>query len=180
MTNTATQVSTVAGLPRLLPSWRRHLRAANLSPRTIQSYLEAGDQFAAYVAATGMPDDPANLRREHVEAFIEDLLSQHSASTAANRYRSLQQLFRWLVDEGEIAASPMARTRPPKVPEQPVPIFSQAELRRLLDVCSSRKFDDLLNERERALKQALAPLTSEEHIDGPGWPHGSLYRSRTR
>lgn len=139
---------TVAGLPHLLPSWKRHLRAANLSPRTIQSYGEAAEQFAAFLTSTGAPAEPADLSREHVESFIEHLLDRHSASTASNRYRSLQQLFRWLEDEGEIVATPMSRMRPPKVPEQPVPIFSQDELRALLATCASRSFDDL---RDRAI-----------------------------
>ncbi len=144
----ATIKATVVGLSTLLPSWQRHLRAANLSPRTIQSYTEAGRQLAEFLADRGMPIEPASLTREHVESFIEDVLARHSASTAANRYRSLQQLFRWLVDEGESATSPMARMRPPKVPEQPVPIFSVEDQRALLATCSTRSFENL---RDRAL-----------------------------
>ncbi|MCU1453847.1 MAG: integrase family protein [Acidimicrobiales bacterium] len=147
----AERTSTPRTLPdveSLLPSWQRHLRAANLSPRTIQSYVEAGTQLAAFLNAAGMPTSPTGIAREHIESFLEQLLTKHSASTAANRFRSLQQLFRWLVDEGEIVASPMAKMRPPKVPEQPVPIFSEDEMRRLLGTCAGKSFDDL---RDRAL-----------------------------
>lgn len=143
----ATGVS-VTGLPTLLPSWQRHLRAANLSPRTIQSYLEAARQFSAFLVLAGLPTEPAEIAREHVEAYLEDVLSRQSASTAANRYRSLQQFFRWMVDDGELAESPMAKMRPPKVPDQPVPVFTDDELRLLLGSCSGKSFDDV---RDRAL-----------------------------
>lgn len=86
----------------MLPSWQRHLRAANLSPRTIQSYLEAAKQSVAFAESVGLPSDPERITREQTEAFLEDVLSRQSASTAANRYRSLQQLFRWMLDDGEI------------------------------------------------------------------------------
>jgi site-specific recombinase XerD len=145
-------VPSLPTLPTLVPSWQRHLRAANLSPRTIQSYTEAARQFAGFLAAQGMACTPSAIAREHVEAFIEHILDQRSASTAANRYRSLQQFFRWLVDEGEITVSPMTKMRPPLVPEKPVPILSVDEQRRLLAVCSGRKVEDL---RDRAILRLL-------------------------
>lgn len=58
-----------------------------------------------------MPRAVAAIHREHVEAFVEDQLARLKPASAANRYRSLQQFFRWLVDEGEIKESPMARVR---------------------------------------------------------------------
>ncbi len=89
-----------------------------------------------------MPTDVASIRREHVETYIEDLLANWRPATAAVRYRSLQQFFRWLIDEGEISANPMARMRPPKVPDQPVAVLSPDEQRRLLATCESRSFED--------------------------------------
>jgi site-specific recombinase XerD len=132
----------VGDLAGLLPSWRRHLRAANLAPSTIVSYLAAGQGFDAFLRDRGMPTAVAAIRREHVEAFIEWLLVTRSAATAANRYRSLQQMCRWLLEEGEITASPMANTRPPKVPEVPVPILTDSELRALLKACAGTRFED--------------------------------------
>ncbi len=90
-----------------------------------------------------MPTDAPSITREHIESFLEAVLLEHSASTAANRYRSLQQFFRWMEDEGEISNSPMLKMRPPKVPEQPVPIFTEDELKRLLASCASKSFEDL-------------------------------------
>jgi site-specific recombinase XerD len=63
----------------------------------------------------------AAIKREHIEAFIAAELVRTSASSAATRYRSIQQLFRWLDEEGEVDISPMAKMRKRLVPEQPVP-----------------------------------------------------------
>ena len=75
----------------------------------------------AFLARQGMPTAVGSVHREHLEAFIAPSLS--APSSAARRYRSLQQLFGWLDDEGEIGRSPMAKTRPPKIPRKPVPVL---------------------------------------------------------
>jgi len=41
------------------------------------------------------------------------------------------------MDEGEITESPMARMRPPAVPEIPVPVVAEDELRALLKAAST-------------------------------------------
>lgn len=87
-----------------------------------------------------MPRRVAHIRREHVEAFIADQVERHKASTARTRYRSLQQLFRFLVDEGEIRASPMANTTPPAIPEEPPAVLTEEQLRRLLKTCEGTAF----------------------------------------
>ena len=97
---------------------------------------------SAFLATRGLPTDAAGIRREHVESFEDALLTRWKPATAASRHRSLQQLFRWLEEEGEIAANPMARMRPPNVPEQPVDVLSDDQLRRLLAACDGRDFDD--------------------------------------
>jgi site-specific recombinase XerD len=134
-------------------SWRRHLRAGNVSSSTIETYLTAVARLAEYLTAAGMPTDVGKVRREHVEAFISDLLERWKPATAANRYRGLQQFFRWLVDEGEIRESPMARMRPPKVPEAPPPVLRANELKRLLASCAGDSFED---RRDAAILSVLA------------------------
>ena len=130
----------VGELTVLLPSWRLHLEASNLSPRTIRAYTDDGALLAAFLAARGMPTAVLSIRREHVEAFIVAELERTSPSSAATRYRSLQQLFKWLDDEGEIDTSPMAKMRPPKIPEKPVPVLSDDHIRLLLADCSGKDF----------------------------------------
>jgi site-specific recombinase XerD len=118
----------------LLASWLRHLRTA-VSENTLDVYESGVRQLHDYLAAQGMPLAVAHVKREHVEAFIADVAARRKPATAAARYRGCQQFFKWLVEEGEIRDTPMARMRPPKVVEPPVPIVADDELRRLLATC---------------------------------------------
>lgn len=133
-------------------SFALYLRAQNRSPATIKSYLSAVAQLDTFLAERGMPRSIRGIRREHIESFVVDRLERHSPATAANRFRSLQQFFRWLVEEDEIEASPMSRMRAPKVPVQPPPILAQDELQALLGSCAGTSFDD---RRDRAILTVL-------------------------
>src|SRR5512132_1785045 len=121
--------SNASTLQRDVASFVRHLAAGNLSPKTIRSYREAVELFARFLDERGMPAELELIRREHVEAFIVDLLARWRPATAHNRYAGLQAFFRWALDEGLIGESPMARMRPPKIPEEAPPILREDELR---------------------------------------------------
>ncbi|MQB01792.1 MAG: tyrosine-type recombinase/integrase [Actinobacteria bacterium] len=120
-------------------SFERHLRAENKSDRTLETYLDAVRQLERFLAERGLGIDEAE--REDIEAFLGRLLERWKPATAANRYRALRVLYRWLEEEGEIAADPMAKMRPPKVPGQPVPVLGDDALRRLLATCSGKDFE---------------------------------------
>jgi site-specific recombinase XerD len=132
----------VGDLRPLVTSWLRHLRAANLAPKTITTYAQSAESLARFLEVSGMPTAVASIRREHVEAFIEDQLARWKPTTASVRFRALQQLFRWLVEEGEVTESPMARMRPPRLPEEPPGVLSDQELKALLATCSGTSFED--------------------------------------
>jgi site-specific recombinase XerD len=82
-----------------------------------------------------MPQTAADLRREHVESYIENELTLRSPATANQRYRSLVQFFKWQVEEGELRETPMVHMRPPTIPEKPVPVVTMENLKHLLDSC---------------------------------------------
>ena len=63
----------------------------------------------------------------------------------------LRILYAWLEEEKEITASPMAKMRPPIVPEQPIPIVPEDGLRRLLAACAGKDDADLHCWRSRAM-----------------------------
>lgn len=134
--------SDLTDLRKLTSSWELHLRAARKSPKTVEAYLEGANQLAAFLLERGMPIDATAIHREHVEAFILYLLEVRSPATANNRYRALQQLFKWLEAEGEIPASPMVRMKPPKLDEVEVPVVSEDDLRKLLKACQGPTFED--------------------------------------
>jgi site-specific recombinase XerD len=72
--------------------------------------MEATRLFTRFLEARGMPMQVGAVRREHIEAFLADILERFKPATAANKYRSLQQFFRWLVEEGEITDGPATRS----------------------------------------------------------------------
>ena len=128
-------------------SFLRALRAQNLSPLTIRTYQDAVDRLFDYLTAHALPMDAAAVTREHIEAFLTDQLARWQPATAASRYRGTSRFFKWLAEE-ELPTNPMERIRPPRVPEDPPPIISYENLRRLLDSCTGREFAD---RRDQAL-----------------------------
>jgi integrase/recombinase XerC len=119
-------------------SFERHLRAKNLSDGTVASYLVGVRQFTAFLQDRGRELDEAT--RADLEAYAADLLSRRSPATASPRYKQLQALYRW-EDEEEIAGNPMARMKPPIVPDKPVPVVPEDALRRLLAACAGKSFE---------------------------------------
>ena len=126
-------------LPDLARSFERHLRAENKSDRTVETYLEAVRLLKAFLARRGV--DLAEADRAQIEAFLADLLARWKPATAANRYRSLKVFYAWLEDEGEITADPMAKMKPPAIPEQPIPVVPDEALRRLFAACAGKDFE---------------------------------------
>lgn len=125
-------------LASLLPSWRRSLTAANKSPRTIRRYIDDTTLLSEYLADNALPTAVASITREHVEMFISWQLRQHRPATAATRFRSVAQFFKWALDEGEIRESPMARMHQPGIPETPIPTIPESDLTELLATCENR------------------------------------------
>ncbi len=158
-------------------SFARHLRAGNKAPATIKGYLEAVARLDAFLADRGMPRAVANIHREHVESFIADQLERLKPASAANRFRSLQQFFKWLAEEGEVRESPMARMKPPTIPETPPPILRDDQLKKLLDACAGPGFDE---RRDRAIILLLIDSgirlaeVSGLRVEDIDWQHETL------
>lgn len=131
-----------------ISSYKRYLAAGNKSARTMQTYCEALEMLGRYVAEVGMPADPLVLTREHLEMYLAHVLELHKPATAHNRYRSLRSFYKWLEDEGELAVSPMAKMRPPIIPEEPPAVLGDKEIARLLKVCDGKAFE---NRRDTAI-----------------------------
>src|SRR4029453_11924376 len=112
----------------LLRSFERHLRAENRSDQTVATYLIALRQAEAFLAVRGTT--LAEAARADLEAYLGDLLTRRAPATAATYYKVLKLLYQWLEDEDELPASPMAKMRPPIVPDQPVPVVHDPGLAR--------------------------------------------------
>jgi site-specific recombinase XerD len=152
---TSRKIIAAPTIQELASSFQRSLLAQNKSPKTVKSYMEAVRLLDRYLNQQGMPNKLTSVGRDHIEAFIADQLDQWRPATANNRYRSLQQFFKWAQEEGEIKASPMTNMKPPHVPEEPAPVISLEQLRRLLRNCEGR---DFMDRRDMAIIRLLIDI----------------------
>ncbi|MDA0257041.1 MAG: tyrosine-type recombinase/integrase [Chloroflexi bacterium] len=130
-------------LDLLMEGWELALTAQNKSVKTVQTYLEGVSRFSAFLREAGMPREVANIRREHVETWMVELLREFRPATVSNRYRSLQQFFKFSIEEGELAESPMRNMRAPTVPIEPAAVLHDDDLRALLAACRGDDFDSV-------------------------------------
>jgi site-specific recombinase XerD len=156
-------------IEELVSSWTRSLRSRNRSPKTIRGYRETAELFLTFLRDRRYPVRLDQIAREHVEAFIEDQLARWRPMTALTRYQALRQFFLFAVDEEELTVSPMARMKPPAIPEVPVPVVTDEDLKKLLKACDGTTFE---HRRDTALLRLfidtgcrLAEITSLKRSD---------------
>lgn len=117
------------------------LRSRNRSDTTRTGYLRAARALLHFCADAGVTS-VADIRRPDVERYVTHHLDQNSAATAATYYRYVQQFFRFAVDEGELAMSPMAQMAVPTVPEKLVPVIPRDQLAKLVAAPHGKTFID--------------------------------------
>jgi hypothetical protein len=74
----------VGELTALLDSWRLHLQASSLSPRTIRACIDDGLLLAGFLAKHVIPTAARSIHREHAEAFIVAELERTAPASAAH------------------------------------------------------------------------------------------------
>jgi len=125
----------------LLTGWELSLRARNLSPATITSYTEAVRQLYAYIE--GKSTSLLDVTTDELRGFIADLSKRgRTPKTVLARYNALRLFYDWLVEEGELVASPARRVRRPTVQEIPIDVPSDDLLKAILATCSGKTFVD--------------------------------------
>jgi site-specific recombinase XerD len=131
-----------APIAALIPSWDLSLAERDLSPKTREVYLRTGEQFAAWLARSGLPADTEGVDAPHVRAFLAAETQRTSAISAHQHFRNLRVLFKWLIREGERGApNPMDRVEPPKTTRKVKPVLADAELAALLKACEGQGFE---------------------------------------
>lgn len=136
----------------LIRDFVRHLKGTNRAESTQKIYRRAATGLIDFLEQAGELAGPDALTRRHVESFMTHLIETSSASTANVKYRALQQFMKWLMDEEEIDRSPMERMKPPIVPEKPVPVLTETQLRTLL---AGAKGNTFVDRRDNAIMRLL-------------------------
>jgi integrase/recombinase XerC len=134
----------------LVESWVRSLKASGKSQRTLENYAAAVRSVTVWSAETGHPLDPLVHDADQLRRYLGDQLGDEEVArgSAVLRYRCLQQWYKWLVDEGELDVSPLARLKAPRLTETVTPIINEEQLKNLLAVTSGR---DWLDRRDHAI-----------------------------
>ncbi len=85
-----------------ISSFRLHLAAGNKSAKTIRTYTEAVQWFAAaYLLGQASRASWEQVDGRDIQQWMSWLLDRYSSAYASNQYRALQQFFRWLAAEDD-------------------------------------------------------------------------------
>jgi site-specific recombinase XerD len=141
-------------------SFRLHLAAEGKAAKTVRTYAEAVQWFAAHLLRETCQARWEDVVRQDVQRWMVWLLERYSPAYASNQFRALQQFFKWLAAEEEVP-DPMAGLRPPHVPDKPVPVFTGEELLRLERACTGRSFQQRRDAAVIAVFRATGMRLSE-------------------
>jgi len=106
-----------------IDSFRLRLAAEGKSDKTVRTYVEAAQWFAAqHLLRETDRADWDEVDGQDIQRWMVWLLDRYSDSYANNQYRAIQQFFKWWSAEEELP-DPTAKLRPPKFDEKLVPVF---------------------------------------------------------
>jgi site-specific recombinase XerD len=125
----------------LLNSYLFHLKARNLSPRTVKAASE-------YISLFIRVSDPLTATKRDLEVFLSGKSETCRPSTVQTYWRYLKGFFEWLTNEGDITVNPMAGVPKPMVPPIDITVLSATEVHQLLDTCKGKGAE---NRRDLAL-----------------------------
>jgi integrase/recombinase XerC len=128
------------------------MKYRNLSASTQRIYTNAVTSLTVFLATTERNPAPDEVTRRDIEAFVTARLKVVKPATVSADFRALQQFWKWMVREDEIATNPMEGAEAPIVPEQPVPVLDVEQVRALLGTCSG---NDLVSRRDNAIIRLL-------------------------
>lgn len=135
-------------------AYRRHLQINRRSPETISSYFEAiynADRFFGSETSS-QGSDLTRLTKMDIREYVASRLETMAPKSVATFYVALRAFYNWLVAEGIISTSPMDGTSKPPVPQTPVPVIAETDLKALLRACQGKTF---LDRRDEALIRVM-------------------------
>lgn len=130
-------------------SWMKLERS--LSPHTVSAYLQDLDKVLAYLEPIGVM--PAQVRREHLEGFLEELGQAGMGERSQARLLSaIRTFYRYLLLEDLVAEDPTALIEGPRLPRKLPDTLDIPDIDRLLAVIDLSTPEGL---RNRAILETL-------------------------
>lgn len=163
-----------------LDRWYTHLAASDRigSQRTIDAYRYGVTKLVERLGA----DYPLHsVTAEDIEGLMANLKARRqSAGGRAVVYRPLRTFFRWAVERGLAATSPVERVAAPKAPAQPVVFVTDAEWSAILATTRSKSRWAFRSRRDRAILLMLATTGARLSEGWPSFEFKTLTSSRAR
>ncbi|NLS78689.1 MAG: tyrosine-type recombinase/integrase [Chloroflexi bacterium] len=108
--------------------------AARCTPKTLIHYQYTVGNFVRWLTEQGIPD-VAQITPHLIRAYLVGLQHRGLKDTTQHAHaRGIKAWLNWLVEEGDLAQSPMRRVAMPRLEKRVPPPFSPAEVSRLLEV----------------------------------------------
>ena len=159
-------------LSSLARGYRLSLEASNKAKGTVTVYLSALERFGEWLEAHGRSTSVAEITRAEVEGFIASLLSSRALPPRITAFAP-SNFLRLVSRRGRNRPLPMERMKPPQLPERPVDVVSDDDMRRPFACCSGRSYEDRRD-------CAILPLRRHRHPSQRArQPHGRGRRPRT-
>jgi site-specific recombinase XerD len=141
-------VPTATGFPALIRAFELALTVEGLRPRTIGNYTGDVRRFFTFLG----PRTARTVTSADVREWLVSVRESHAPKTVREAQLGLRRFFRFLKDEGEIRKDPTAEIKLVAPKSDPQPTYTEAEVRRLVLVCSPRSREGV---RDRALLLTL-------------------------
>lgn len=120
-------------LPSLVERFIKHLESQGKSSFTLVAYKKDLEQFSGFLTTSDIKDI-REVKKEHVEGFINKLITDnYTKKSASRKLNSIRTFFRFLKNDAVIDQNPSLDVSHPKYTQSPARIFSKLEYRALRD-----------------------------------------------
>lgn len=117
----------------LVTTFINHLTEQAKSKHTIVAYKKDLEQFIAFLSSKDVAD-VKEVKKEHIDGFIQKLLSEnYTKKSASRKLNSIRTFFRYMKREDMIKQNPSLEVSHPKYTQAPPRILSKLEYRALRD-----------------------------------------------
>lgn len=121
-------------IPALLEKFVEALEKQSKSQFTIVAYKKDLEQFVGFLASNDV-QDIRDVKREHIENFINKLIAEnYTKKSASRKLNSIRTFFRFLKKEEFIEQNPSIDIAHPKFEQSSPRILSKLEYRALRDI----------------------------------------------
>lgn len=135
-------------MDKAIESYILNCQVEERSKRTIESNRNNLYRFLWWLREGGYPVIIADISPDHIRRFLlylkepnrwnsNAISSRHqaSATTVDKYYRTLKTFFNWARREKFVNENPLDNIKPPKLPINVIPIYSQEDIKALLAAC---------------------------------------------